>query len=187
MLALDFSKFNIHEADFDHQSLLHGANHTYRVMYHVLAIGKMAGLKHEIKEAFCGAFIHDMARKHDGFCQAHGGWSVQRKFPLFKDLFLSVGVSDDGLETIKLAVTNHSLYEELDKNHPGYKTVALLKDADALDRIRISGADLRPEFLRFPETHHLIEFAKELFYAANHRNLEGFDELISIAEQIKRI
>jgi hypothetical protein len=187
MPDLDFSKFRIRSEDFDHHSLLHGINHTYRVMYHVMVIGEMAGLKHEIKEAFCGAFIHDMARRHDGFCQAHGGWSARRKFPLFKDLFLNVGVSGDGLETIKLAVTNHSLHEELDKNHPGYKTVALLKDADALDRIRISSNDLRHEYLRFPESHNLIEFAKELYYATNHHNLGSFDEIICIAEQIKKI
>jgi hypothetical protein len=186
MQALDFINFKIREVDFDHHSLLHGINHSYRVMYHVLAIGEMAGLNHEIKEAFCGAFIHDMARKHDGYCQAHGGWSARRKFPLFKELFISCGISGDGLENIKLAVTNHSLNDELNKNHPGYKTVALLKDADALDRIRISSTDLRPEYLRFAETHNLIEFAKELFYATNHRNLEGFDELIGIAEQIKK-
>ncbi len=187
MLDLDFNKFRIRSGDFDHRSLLHGVSHSYRVMYHVMAIGEMAGLNHEIKEAFCGAFIHDMARRHDGYCQAHGGWSASRKFPLFKDLFINIGVSTHGLETIKLAVTSHSLNEELDKNHPAYKTVALLKDADALDRIRISCDDLRPEFLRLPESRNLIEFAKELYYATNHRTPGGFDEVIRIAEKINKI
>lgn len=186
MLDLDFSKFRIRSDHFDHHSLLHGINHSYRVMYHVLEIGKKSGLDHEIAEAFCAAFIHDMARKHDGFCQSHGAWSARRKLPLFSDLFLSVGITPDRLDTIKLAVTYHSLHEELEKSHEGYKTVALLKDADALDRIRISSTDLRPEYLRFPETHSLIGFAKELYYATNHHNLSGFDELISIAGQITK-
>lgn len=185
MLNLDYKKFIVRSGYFDHQSLLHGINHTYRVMYHVLEIGKVTGLNLETNEAFCAAFIHDMARQHDGFCQAHGAWSVRRKFPLFKELFLSSGISHEGLEAIKHAVTFHSLHNEIEKIHPAYKTIALLKDADALDRIRISDDDLRPEYIRFPESFHLIEFAKQLYYATNHHNLESFEELISIAEGLR--
>ncbi|MBE0638030.1 MAG: HD domain-containing protein [Bacteroidales bacterium] len=185
MLDHHYNKFCVRADHFDHPSLLHGINHTYRVMLHVLELGKLASLNHEIREAFCAAFIHDMARKHDGFCQAHGAWSAQRKLPLFSDLFLTIGVTRDGLETIKLAVTNHSVHNEISKDHPDYKTVALLKDADALDRIRISNDDLRPEYLRFPQTHHQIEFARQLYYATNKHNLESFEEIVKIASLLK--
>ena len=38
----------------------------------------------------------------------------------------------------------------------------LLKDADGLDRVRVS--DLDPSFLRFKESLKFVDFAKELFW-----------------------
>jgi HD superfamily phosphohydrolase YqeK len=43
--------------------MIHGFNHTFRVMVNVLTIGNAIGLNNEVKEAFCAAFVHDMSRK----------------------------------------------------------------------------------------------------------------------------
>ena len=185
MIEEHFSKFVIRPEYFDHHSLLHGINHTFRVMVHVLEIGKAAGLSHEIPEAFCAAFIHDMGRKHDGWCTAHGQWSATRKLPLFKDLFLEIGIDQNGLKNIQAAATFHSQHYEPESSHPAYKTIALLKDADALDRIRISEDDLRPELLRYPESHLLIGFARNLFYETHHLSLLHFTDFHQIAAKLK--
>lgn len=185
MIYQHFSKFEIRPEYFDHHSLLHGINHTFRVMVHVLEIGNAAGLKHEIPEAFCAAFIHDMGRNHDGWCTAHGHWSATRKLPLFKGLFQEIGIDQNGMNNIKTAATFHSQHDEPEPSDPAFKTIALLKDADALDRIRISEDDLRPELLRFPESHGLIGFAKNLFYETHHLSLLKFSEFHQIAMQIK--
>jgi len=99
-------------------------------------------------------------------------------------LFYSSGVSRFGIRAIKLAVANHSVSFEIKKGNPYYKTVALLKDADALDRIRIGENNLKVKYLRYPETIELIDFAKELYYQSEPKELESFDELIEIARKI---
>ena len=185
MQPIDFSRFTLKETYFDNHSLRHGIGHTYRVMVHVLKIGERVKLNHEIALAFCGAFIHDMARRHDGYCTRHGAWATRRKLPLFEQLFRAHDVDDAGMETIGLAVSNHSLHEEIDPAHPDYKTVALLKDADALDRIRICKGCLDPEYLRFPESHELIAFAEELFFKTDEMRIESFDHMLDIAGEIE--
>jgi HD superfamily phosphodiesterase len=184
MIGFPMSPFQLEEAYFDHHSHLHGINHTYRVMYHVLNIGRLAGLNDEIKLAFCAAFIHDMARKHDGYCIDHGVWATNCKFPLFRKLFIETGVNAEGLRAIKLAVSNHSIRHEIRKDHPFSIAVALLKDADALDRIRIGENNLKPEYLRFPVSLTLIDFAKELYYRSKDEVLGSFDEILEIGKAI---
>jgi HD superfamily phosphodiesterase len=186
-INFSYRPFLLKEGYFDHHSHLHGISHTYRVMYHVLNIGKVAGLNHEIKLAFCAAFIHDMARRHDGYCTEHGVWSSKSKLPVFSKLFVETGVNAYGLRAIKLAVSNHSIRHEISKENPYFTTVALLKDADALDRIRIGDNNLKPQYLRFPESHNFIGFAKELYYRSNINIPDSFDEIIEIGQAIGKI
>lgn len=158
------SEFNLQEKFFDHPSHLHGINHTYRVMTHCIVLGNILGFERETKLALCGAYIHDMARKHDSKCFQHGAWAAEYKFPTFFPLFKSLGVPESDQEEIKIAVQWHSLPDEIDLSNPFRKTVALLKDADALDRIRLGEGELKVERLRFPETVGLADYAKRLYY-----------------------
>ncbi|HZK07200.1 MAG TPA: HD domain-containing protein [Bacteroidales bacterium] len=184
MPVVHHQQFELQRSYFDHQSTLHGINHTYRVMLHVLNIGQQANLDREILPAWCAAYIHDMARKHDGYCTRHGAWSANTKLPLFRDFFAQQGVDDEGLRAIEVAVANHSAHQEIHPRHPYYKITALLKDADALDRIRISETNLKVKYLRYPVTASLVDFAKALYYATPSRELTSFDELLQIAESI---
>ena len=177
-------QFELRSNYFDHQSNLHGINHTYRVMLHVLNIGQQAALGDEILPAWCAAYIHDMARQHDGYCTQHGAWAANTKLPLFRDFFMQQGVDADGLRAIKAAVANHSVRHEITPQHPYYKITALLKDADALDRIRISETNLKVNYLRYPVTATLVDFAKALYYATPNKELTSFAELLQIAESI---
>jgi len=56
------SDFDIKPGYFVHESELHGASHTYRVMCHVLVLSKKLNLIQAGRLAFCAAFVHDMAR-----------------------------------------------------------------------------------------------------------------------------
>lgn len=184
MFSNGYSHFVLKQDYFDHESVLHGINHTYRVMFHVLNIGQKAGMHHEIKIAFCAAFIHDMARLHDGYCTEHGPKAAKLKFPHFKNNFIKLGFKDDDLRAIKLAVSNHSMRHEIFTGHKYYKTVALLKDADALDRIRIGENNLKIQYLRIPESLHLVDFARQLYFRTTDLPIQSFEEILEIAKTI---
>ncbi|MDP2423392.1 MAG: HD domain-containing protein [Bacteroidales bacterium] len=181
--GFDPEKFCLHPGHFDNQSNLHGINHTYRVMCHVLYLGQALLFEREIKLAFSAAFIHDMSRKHDGFCQHHGLWASRQKLPLFKDFFLSQGINSFQLEEISASVRNHSEGFDLQKNDPFWKTAALLKDADALDRIRLGVGNLRIEFLRFPATEQFVPFANALFQSSDQHQINSFSQMFALTLQ----
>jgi len=183
---LDFSQFNLKQEDFDHPSFLHGIVHTYRVMCLILFLGEKAGLKREARVAFCAAYIHDLARKHDGFCNQHGEWSSRYKLPAYAKKFRKLGISDDEIEWIKIAVKNHSERTELSKDHEAYTVTALLKDADALDRFRLGDANLDPTFLRFQESFQLMDLARELFIQTRNFKICSFTDVLEIAKLINQ-
>ena len=62
---------------------------------------------------------------------------------------------------IKDAVAQHSKTEILRKGDEGYDVMAILKDADALDRCRLF--DLNPRWLRYPESRYLIKTVEEIY------------------------
>jgi hypothetical protein len=184
---LDFSKFNLTPDQFDQQSHIHGIGHTYRVMLHCLRLGILSNNIKDAKIAVFGAYIHDMARLHDGYCTIHGADSAKIKLPLYWDLFIRHGASDDNLDTIKQIVTRHSVSNEPPKEHLIYSTLAILKDADALDRIRLGKHDLNPDFLRIGITHHSIPFGEDLFFATNNNQVKSFSQMIDIANEIDQL
>lgn len=156
-------QFIIESDMFDHVSRLHGVGHTCRVMALAWELGNREGLIAERNAAWCAAYIHDLARKHDGICRVHGQWAAETKLPLYRDFFIQHGLDNDALDSIYAAVYQHSLMDELDYGHSHYNTTALLKDADALDRIRLGPFDLNPEYLRFKHSRDLIKPAQKLF------------------------
>lgn len=187
---ISFGQFNLKEGQFDHASSLHGIMHTYRVMSHVILLGIQTGVLAEARNAFFAAYIHDMARKHDGYCTQHGADAANLKLPDYIRLFAENGASAADILTIGKAVTYHSLGREVSKNDPDWLTVALLKDADALDRIRLGENDLDPAYLRIPETHLMIEHARSLYFLTFNSPVENFETIlemaISLQDTIKR-
>lgn len=183
-LKINFSEFILKPEYFDHHSSLHGMGHVYRVMYHVLKLGTLLKYKHETKLAFFAAFIHDMSRLHDGKCSDHGQRAADDKLPQFLTLFKNNGMKEEDIPYMYTAVANHSLPSEISNDHHHYIVTAILKDADALDRVRISPDDLKLNLLRFSESVSLISFAEELFYITQNKNIRGFKEMIFIANKI---
>lgn len=178
------SDFNLKPEYFDHQSKIHGIPHTYRVMCNVLKIGTKISYPRETKLAFFAAFIHDMARQHDGRCADHGRWSVEKKLDNHLSLFIKNGINPEDKDEIATALTNHCLRENPPEDHPHYTTTAILKDADALDRVRISRFDLKLKFLRFHESTSLKGFAEKLYYTTRSKDLDSFSEYLQIARNL---
>lgn len=185
IFKIDFNDFNLSTKQFDRQSELHGIKHSYRVMLHCLRLGILTGQRKEATNAFFGAYIHDMARTHDGYCTIHGTNSANYKLPLYQDLFFKYGASIEDLKTIQQIVAHHSLPAELPGNSSLYNTLAILKDADALDRIRLGKNDLNPKYLRIEATHKSITFGEELFFRTNKIHIGSFQEVIDLALTIE--
>jgi len=171
---------------FRHPSDLHGICHTYRVMCHVLVIGSELKLFKEKRLAFCAAFVHDMSRKHDGFSLGHGPRAAKEKVPEFMPMFCRNGVQMDDIASIQAAVANHSQYTELKKDDPFYIVAALLKDADALDRIRMGEDNLKKKYLRFEASGNLIDFARELYFSTLRLKDITLSKILGLAEDIYR-
>ena len=182
---LSLGNFNLSEQQFDHHSELHGVMHTYRVMLHVLKLGMATGHIAEARNAFFAAYIHDMARRHDGYCTRHGADAANFKLPAYRDLFVKSGAKSIDILTIGKASTWHSLSNELSTSDPDWLTVALLKDADALDRIRLGEDDLNVSYLRLKETHKHIGFARKLYYQTLKMNNCNFIDVVNNARFLK--
>jgi len=162
-MYFDITKFALKPEYFDINSPVHGIGHTYRVMCNVLAIGSHLELEKETKLAFCAAFIHDMARQNDGVCRNHGRWAAEFKLPLFENWFEDQNITKAEIDEIRSAIIGHSQGFEFEKSHPHYITTALLKDADALDRIRVGKHNLNLNYLRFEGSYSFVDFAESLF------------------------
>ncbi|NTW24480.1 MAG: HD domain-containing protein [Lentimicrobium sp.] len=175
---IDFSRFSLNESQFDHHSKLHGILHTYRVMLHCLRLGIITGNIHDAKTAFFAAYIHDMARMHDGYCTEHGANSANLKLPLHRTLFIENGATEAEIMIIGKAVALHSTSVELPENDPDHTIVSILKDADALDRIRLGANDLNPSYLRLKESHAFIKSGVLLYEQTHGRNYKDFRDFL---------
>lgn len=181
-----FSKLALKGSYFDQRSSLHGIGHTYRVMVHAHELSITLNRSDLLYPVLAAAFVHDMARKHDGFCCHHGLWAVERKVPLFKAFFMDHGVCDNDLALLSIAVENHSRPEELERNNPAYVATAILKDADALDRIRLGENNLDQRYLRFKESKGLVGFARSLYLSSHKEKFHNFTEVLSHAHLINQ-
>jgi hypothetical protein len=155
---------------FWHASEIHGRDHVARVLIHAFRLVGATGLFEEGPRLWAAVYLHDLARQHDGVSPAHGGlaWRRLAELPDVRALFARGGVRDEDYPAIQAAVTLHSTADPT-RAHPFWRLTALLKDADALDRVRIG--DLNPAALRHPEARerHVLQFAAYLY-----RNSIGF-------------
>jgi len=152
---------------FTHASTIHGQAHVSRVMVHAFRLIAATGLTDEAPRLWAAVYLHDLARTHDGLCHRHGADAMKKfeNLPRVRALFTRGGVSDDDYAVIHTAVVYHSVPRELDRAHPHWRLTSLLKDADALDRVRIG--DLDPRYLRNPEAQTMVDFAERLFAATD--------------------
>lgn len=148
---------------FRHRSTLHGQAHVSRVMIHAARLVSATGQWQHAGRLWAAVFLHDIARTHDGVCHRHGADAAQRlrDEPALQRRLAEAGLTEADYPAIEAAVTAHSAPKEVSHSNPHWPLIALLKDADGLDRVRLG--DLDPRYLRNAEARTMIEFAQALF------------------------
>jgi hypothetical protein len=151
---------------FWHKSTLHGQAHVARVMVHALRLIEATGFVEETRRLWASVYLHDIARRHDDRAPRHGAdaWKRLAGLPDVQALFARGGVQADDCPAIQASVVGHSNGEPPDE-HPHRRLMCLLKDADALDRVRLF--DLDPRYLRYPEARTMVGFAQVLYRATD--------------------
>ena len=171
---------------FAHQSTLHGQAHVARVMVHAFRLVEATGFTEEMPRLWAAAYLHDIARTHDGTCHRHGAdaWARLATLPDVRALFRRAGVKDDDYPAIEAAVTVHSQGEP-PPDHPHRRLMALLKDADGLDRVRLG--DLDPRYFRHAQTAGMVDFAGRLYETTDGRIEPGPDYWSRLWPHVARI
>ena len=156
---------------FRHSSDLHGVRHTQRVHIHARRLACLlewpAADTHLLLQA---ALWHDIGRRHDGFEPEHGASSVLRAREL--GLTRSLPAADTAI--VEFAMRQHSLEDAFGEDEAGARSeperalriLHLLKDADALDRVRLPACEWpRVELLHHRCAVDSLEFAHGLLGA----------------------
>lgn len=176
----DFELRNTMFARPSHASI-HSIGHIYRTMIGCALLGEALQRPREGLLAFCGAYIHDLARETDGIEPDHGDKAADKYFVRFETIWDKYHLTNEERKQICQAVAQHARREWMTPKDEGYPVMAILKDADALDRCRIG--DLCSEWLRYPESHLLIRPIEYIYLRTMHVNTDitllQFMELIN--------
>ena len=175
-LDIDYDRFELYDNDFSVVSDVHGVSHVFNVMYNVLLIGYRLDDIRNTKISFCAAYIHDLSRTHDGDCEIHGYVTVRDNFDKYERLFIDSGLTKDDLDCVKIASINHSVSIELNIGDSCCKPTYILKDADALDRIRFD--DLDVSYLRFGESKNIVSLSEKLYYDNFSKKYSNFGHFL---------
>lgn len=145
----------------------HDIGHTKRVLTLASMISETEELSEiEQKNLFDAALYHDSGRTDDSANENHGKAS-------YFQFFLDNGAD----ATVEFLIIYHCIHDELAKIYWDAHDFSLpkeriwllyeiLKDADALDRVRFGKNGLNEKFLRRPQSHELIEAARLLFLSS---------------------
>ncbi len=142
---------------------IHGTAHIQRV--HILAERLARDLAWDDtarRRVLAAALWHDLGRTHDGDEPEHGARSAERAV----ELHLVDTLPPADAQAVLFAIRYHSLADETGRaagTEGDRQILWLLKDADALDRIRLGRHDLDTSRLRFAESRDLVGFATRLF------------------------
>ncbi len=150
-----------------YQSHIHGIGHIERV----LLFGGLIAMKNHCNEAdtrllLTACSYHDIGRIDDSLDDYHGKRSSE-KLPQI------ISLNPDEMAIVQAAIYAHSINDVLMEDtianfgiydKPRALSIAkMLKDADALDRVRVM--DLDPRFLRFNCSNQYVNFAYKLYKA----------------------
>jgi hypothetical protein len=176
-----------HPTDFAHPSRTHGQGHVARVMIHAFRLIEATGKAEEGARLWGAVYLHDLARTHDGFDEVHGRDAVLRvnESTDLQDRLVAHGIASDD-PSMLLAVMMHCLPDDHSAygGKPIWPLLALLKDANGLDRVRFG--DLEKSYLRSEHSRGMVQFAQDL-YSQTRRIKEGpnhFTEVLRVAEKI---
>lgn len=139
---------NLHEI-YDHDKL-----HSARVLflaYAIIQVGKIKLSKAELDVLRMAIVYHDIGRTNDAEDAGHGAENRRICERRFSD------------PTVGILIQYHCLPDEVAAPHLTNSRMKLLyriiKDADALDRVRFGIAELDVNYLRLPISHKLVPLA----------------------------
>ena len=142
---------------FPHDTKGHGKKHCMRVLFLSIMLGKMLDLdKPELKTLASAAIFHDSKRKTDADEPTHGEAAA-------KYCESVMGKN----RTLYFIIKYHSLSDDearpASPNPFALQMLWILKDADALDRVRFGPRDLNMKYLRFQESKQLSMIASIIY------------------------
>lgn len=170
---LEYLKLEIENLnkEFLYKSETHGINHNLRVMIHTLYLVSILNLnKRDIDVAMKAAAYHDIGRVNDNTDDDHGGRSASKIEEVIECDYID-------LNMLKAVIELHSINDDnFDKIASKYNIenkdrlkilYSVLKDADALDRVRLTYelndySELDIRFLRLDESLTLVKAAHQL-------------------------
>ncbi len=157
---------------FARESWLHGVRHTQRVHIHAQRLVRELDWQDDDAQVVLQAALwHDIGRVNDGWDPRHGALSAERVADRRLDAALSAADSRIARFAIRYHCRSDGRGERraIDEADPerALRVLWLLKDADALDRVRLGppgqGAyEIDSTTLRHTCTIEMIEFAEEL-------------------------
>lgn len=152
----------------------HDVDHTTRVVYLANVLAELDNFnEHDKKLLLTAARYHDIGRTNDKVDMEHGKYARYKLENQEEELLKDFSKEDKNI--IKFAVEQHSLSKEENakaieklparKREKYAKILTYLKDADALDRVRIAnkGMQLDPNRLRTDTAKKLIDFSRDTF------------------------
>jgi len=132
----------------------HDKLHSARVLflaYTIIQTGKIKLSNTELKQLRMAIIYHDIGRTNDAEDAAHGAASRKIYERRFSD------------PTVGFLIQYHCIDDRLAERHLTNSRIKLLyqiiKDADALDRVRFGIAELDVNYLRLPISHKLVPLA----------------------------
>jgi len=149
---------------------IHGVGHATRVTIHAVELATVLRLPdRQVEAARLAGLWHDIGREHDGGDYFHGARSAGKVI----GLGLHRGIALPVLELALLAVNFHNVEDRWGEDAARFATepgaalavFRVLKDADALDRVRFGRNRLDPRLLRFEASHAMVARAVELLHS----------------------
>ena len=157
---------------FTHDSHLHGVSHTQRVYIHARRlVRELNWTEDNAGLVLSAALWHDIGRSNDGRDPRHGARSAARVVKLGLHASLSAADAQLALFAVRYHCRSdgRGASRAAGQHDPerALRILWLLKDADALDRVRLGppghGArEVDSSTLRHPCTPAMIDFAMEL-------------------------
>lgn len=186
-------------------NLIHGQNHVERVLFFTNILALHYNLSdREYKIVMDGACYHDTGRFNDYEDNSHGFASARKLDKILKnDSFYQ---EKDNMNIVKTIVDFHSMedyrentqdvlqdmmeYYKVEDKELCRKLAAILKDADALDRVRFLETDdayLKVDCLRLDYSKMLFHAAKELVQVYAYPKVEAYVHVEKVEEKEERV
>ena len=149
----DYSDFDLKEEYFNNPERgVHDPRHLYRVMIATALIAQKLNEPRRGLLAFCGAFLHDQARNHNGEDSDHGPRAATTKWDVHSAVWRKYNLTTIEQDYVRSAVSLHC-----SRSDSGFEVDNLVRrilhDADSLDRCRFhhTQARLNWSLLDLPE------------------------------------